>query len=399
MTQRRRVVLWIGGGSGGHIYPNVAMSQRFAALQRSECADEKPDDMAEIQAHFVVSDRAVDQQVMQGLGLERGRDWTAVEARGFSVRPRAAAGFARGLVKTRATLRALERGVEVVAAVASGGFVSGSVGPSYGMGRGASRGVPMALVSLDAKAGRANRWLARRADQVFSAYDHCGIAGALTIGYPLRDSVMDGAMSAGEARVKLGLDAGRPTLLVFGGSQGGRTLNQAVALAWRGLAGGALGGWQVLHVAGPTEVDAVRQAYQGAQAVRVVGYVEQMQWAWAAADLAICRAGAGSVAEAWAHAVPTVFLPYPFHKDEHQKLNAQPMAQTGGAVIVRDTRDAEATAKPLRDALGPWLKNAELRAALSETLRQTRPADGAEQVARWVWDRVHVTPCEKAVRG
>ncbi len=242
MTQRRRVVLWIGGGSGGHIYPNVAMSQRFAALQRSECADEKPDDMAEIQAHFVVSDRAVDQQVMQGLGLERGRDWTAVEARGFSVRPRAAAGFARGLVKTRATLRALERGVEVVAAVASGGFVSGSVGPSYGMGRGASRGVPMALVSLDAKAGRANRWLARRADQVFSAYDHCGIAGALTIGYPLRDSVMDGAMSAGEARVKLGLDAGRPTLLVFGGSQGGRTLNQAVALAWRGLAGGRLAG-------------------------------------------------------------------------------------------------------------------------------------------------------------
>jgi UDP-N-acetylglucosamine--N-acetylmuramyl-(pentapeptide) pyrophosphoryl-undecaprenol N-acetylglucosamine transferase len=109
-----------------------------------------------------------------------------------------------------------------------------------------------------------------------------------------------------------------------------------------------------------------------------------MDWAWGAADVAVCRAGAGSVAEAWANGVPTVFLPYPYHKDEHQRLNAAPMVATGGAAVMADRVDAAADAAVLEERLGALLADAGERGRWREALERTRPADGAGVVARWV---------------
>jgi UDP-N-acetylglucosamine--N-acetylmuramyl-(pentapeptide) pyrophosphoryl-undecaprenol N-acetylglucosamine transferase len=104
--------------------------------------------------------------------------------------------------------------------------------------------------------------------------------------------------------------------------------------------------------------------------------------AWGASDLAVSRAGAGSVAEAWANHTPTLFMPYPYHKDQHQKFNAAPLGECGGAVIVTDRIDEAANAgeagKTILELMGSGAKRAAMRGALLKL----GPADGAERIAR-----------------
>jgi UDP-N-acetylglucosamine--N-acetylmuramyl-(pentapeptide) pyrophosphoryl-undecaprenol N-acetylglucosamine transferase len=102
---------------------------------------------------------------------------------------------------------------------------------------------------------------------------------------------------------------------------------------------------------------------------------------WGAADVAISRCGAGSVAEAWANRVPSVFLPYPYHKDEHQRKNAIPLERAGGAVIVKDHVDAAANEGEAGSVLLGLMDEPEKREAMTRRLRELGPPDGAGVVA------------------
>ena len=279
------------------------------------------------------------------------------------------------------------------AVVCTGGFVSGPA-----VAAAARAGVPVALVSLDALPGKANRWAARRAAAVFAAFPppspELGLKGAEVVGYPLRRTAVGDPTAEGKraAREHFGLDPARETLLVFAGSQGARTINRAMAgLAGGGGGGGAMAGWQVLHVAGSEAgaAETLRSKYGSARvAARVVAFCDRMDLAWAAADLGVTRAGAGTVAEAWANAVPCVMLPYPFHRDRHQRFNAAPLAAAGGAVVLDDLVAPAANAAALSKHLVPLLRDAEKRAAMRGALEAARPGDGAGAVARWVVERL-----------
>jgi UDP-N-acetylglucosamine--N-acetylmuramyl-(pentapeptide) pyrophosphoryl-undecaprenol N-acetylglucosamine transferase len=166
---------------------------------------------------------------------------------------------------------------------------------------------------------------------VFTAAPTVRLAHATAIGIPLRPAIadLDRAALRYEARARFGLDADGPVLMVTGGSQGARAINAAVSGAADAL---RKAGVQVLHIAGPQNVDDVVVA-AGSPPYVVVPYVDEMHYAYAAADFVVCRSGAMTCAELSAIGLPAVYVPLPLRGGE-QRLNAEPIAAAGGAVIV-----------------------------------------------------------------
>ena len=211
--------------------------------------------------------------------------------------------------------------------VGFGGYVAA---PAYLAAR--RLGIPLVVHEANARAGLANRLGARLTPWVAEA-----VPGALPharyLGVPLRPAVahLDRAARRAEARERLGLDPDLPTLLVSGGSQGSRRLNEATAGAAAAL---GAAGVQVLHATGPAHEVSVDRA-AGDPPYVVVPYLERMDLAYAAADLMLCRAGAMTCAELAAVGLPAVYVPLPIGNGE-QRLNARPVVDAGGGLVVDD---------------------------------------------------------------
>lgn len=360
-------VLLAGGGTGGHIYPNVAIAEALA------------DVLPELTCRFLLSNREIDQRIAD----EQKISFDTISARPFSGNPKRWPGFWLAWRQSVAKAKTLLQQHDVRAVVGTGGFVSG---PAIAAARKLS--IPAALVSLDAVPGRANRWLAKSASQVFTVMPYPAWPDAMTIPMPLRKAAV-GPTDPGQARCALGLDPVSHTLLVVGGSSGAKTLNEAVArfIQFREVAV-ALKSWNIYHVAGPNDCEPLAKAYKSAKlSAQVVPYCSTMGAAWRSATFAISRAGAGSVAEASANCTPTLFLPYPFHKDQHQKLNAQPLVEAGLAQLVIDQIDAERTAHDLAAEALSWLAEPVTALAIRKQYEATQSKEsGAATVARWVAD-------------
>ena len=274
----------------------------------------------------------------------------------------------RGAV--RATYEVLDR-VKPDVVVGYGGYVSM---PAYLAAR--RRRLPLVVHEQNALPGLANKAGARLARRVAVSFPDTPLPEAEYVGLPIRRmiSTLDRPALRAEGRAFFGLEADRPTLLVTGGSQGARRLNQSVAGAARAFADA---GVQVLHVVGPqgeaspepTDVPYV-----------TVPFVDRMDLAYAAADLVVCRAGASSVTEAAAVGLPAVFVPLPIGNGE-QEHNARPVVEAGGGLLVAD------------DALTPeWVAgtvpglatDAERLVAMGAAAAALIPRDADEQLARIV---------------
>jgi UDP-N-acetylglucosamine--N-acetylmuramyl-(pentapeptide) pyrophosphoryl-undecaprenol N-acetylglucosamine transferase len=216
----------------------------------------------------------------------------------------------------------------VAAIVGTGGYASASV-----VLVGALRRIPIVLHEPNAVAGKANRWMsifARRVALGFEAGSgllpagKCVVTG-VAVRTPDRPSVA-------EARAAFGLDGERPVLLVVGGSQGAVALNEVTMAALDGI---ERLGFQVLHQTGPkhfeerAQAEMVRRPYY-----RAVPYIDDMTAAYAAADVALCRAGASTVAEIALYGLPAIFVPFPHAADDHQRGNAGIFARAGAARIL-----------------------------------------------------------------
>ncbi|MBL0926827.1 MAG: glycosyltransferase [Phycisphaerales bacterium] len=358
------VLVFAGGGTGGHLYPALAIAEAVAErCPGARCV-------------FACSERPLDGQILEKAGVE----FASVPARPFGLRPRTLLKFVWGWGAAVRSARALLRRTGATQVVAMGGFVAAPVVQAARAER-----LPISLVNLDAVPGKANRWIARHAGAVFTAAEPGeGEFGGWT---RVRPIVRKGAAppvgeSPQRCRERLGLAAELRTLLVTGGSQGASTLNGFVArLAEREPR--ALEGWQVLHLAGSE--DAARElapVYRAAGVpAAVLAYCDDMGRAWGSADLAVSRSGAGAVAEAWAAGVPALFLPYPFHRDQHQRANAAALEKAGGAVIETDRIDASANDAALSPVLRRLLTDRGVLAGMREAMRRLGPADGAARVA------------------
>lgn len=354
-------ILFAGGGSGGHISPGLAIAERVRELAPGALA------------LFACSQRAIDREMLD----DAGEAWIALPASPPSVRPAAVVRF---VLNFRASVKMVKRLLaerQITHVVALGGFVAA---PAVAAARGR---VPVTLVNLDAPPGKANRWMAKKCDRVLTAIELPMMPrfAQRVVGLPIRRRALAQA-DAHECRARLGLDPASPVLLVTGASQGATSINDLMVELARSH-GELFSGWQVLHLAGRGADEPLRRAYEQAGiAALVMPFLHEMGLAWGAADVAISRAGANSVAEAEANAVPTVFLPYPHHRDMHQKHNAQPLVDRGGAVMVIDQIAADANARAMMPVLTRLLGDAETRAAMRRSLAREGRIDAAEAIAR-----------------
>ena len=175
-------------------------------------------------------------------------------------------------------------------------------------------------------------------------------------------------------------------MLVLGGSQGSESIRQTLAALFRsGRLSSLAETWQVLHVVGPGKDDPARGACESARIhLTTLEYCDRMDLACAAADMALARGGAATVAELTATETPAVIMPYPHHADRQQWLNAERMAEGGAALVCDDLQDAGANAEALRGTLLPVLQDPARLSAMRAAAVGLAGCQAAGDVARWL---------------
>jgi UDP-N-acetylglucosamine--N-acetylmuramyl-(pentapeptide) pyrophosphoryl-undecaprenol N-acetylglucosamine transferase len=304
------------GGTGGHLFPGLAIAE---AVRRRGHA-----------VRFFISAKPVDRRALSGAGeSENGVEIPAVGWTGiFGAIP-----FLFRLIgAVRKAGEELSQ-FKADALLGMGGFVSAA---SVGAAR--RGGLPYFLHESNAIPGRATKFLSAGAKKMFVGFEECGRhlpkANVSVTGTPVRGRL--GKLSKEEALKKLGLHPKRHLVAILGGSQGARGINEAMLRglpALKSLANTI----QILHLAGEAHADKVRHGYDhsGFSAV-VLGFCDDMEAVYAAADLVVSRAGAGTLAELAACGVPSILVPFPAAVDDHQTANAHAFADRGAAEIVAE---------------------------------------------------------------
>ena len=343
--------LLAGGGTAGHVNPLLALADWISAHEPN----------AEI---VVLGTR---EGLEARLVPARGYELTTIEKLPFPRRlSRYALGFPRRYARAIRTVRQLirDRGIDIV--VGFGGYASA---PAYQAA--ARERIPTVIHEANAKPGLANRLGARRAARVGVTFPGTPIARAEVTGMPLRPEIvqLDRAALREEARVFFGLAPDRPTLLVTGGSLGARSINEGISAAAADI---TAAGAQVLHIwGGLTDVDAPE-----VPGYVVIPYCDRMDLAFAAADLAVSRAGSTTVSELTGLGIPAVFVPYAVGNGE-QRFNAASAVAAGGAWLVED---ADVTQAWARDALLPLLLDDERRETMARQAHSVGALDGTERL-------------------
>lgn len=320
------------------------------------------------------------------LGTARGLETKLVPERGYHLElitpvplPRKPTGDlarlpARVLRAVRQTRAVLDK-VDADVVIGFGGYVAL---PAYLAARGVTRRrVPVVIHEANARAGLANRVGARSARRVLSAVPDPGLRHAEVVGVPVREAItsLDRAAMRSTARAHFGFADDARVLLVFGGSQGAASLNRAVAAAAGDL---AAAGVAVLHAHGAKNTIDLRTPGPADPPYVAVPYLSRMDLAYAAADLAICRSGAMTVAEVTAVGLPAVYVPLPIGNGE-QRLNALPVVDAGGGILVAD---ADLTPDFVADQVAGLLNDAPRLAAMTTAAALVGHPDAARQVAR-----------------
>lgn len=337
-----RPILVMAGGTGGHVYPALAVARELESRS----------------------------QDVVWLGTQRGLESRVVPEAGIDIERISVKGLRRKgafalLVAPFQLAWALMQSLGVilrrrpVAVLGMGGFVSGPGGLAAWLTR-----RPLVIHEQNAAAGLTNRLLARLARVVLQAFPGSfnSRVRAETVGNPVREDIAAVAAPAARYRDR----QGPLRLLVLGGSQGALALNRTVPAGLAKLPPAERP--IVKHQCGTLTLDIARDAYkQHGVEVELLPYIEDMASVYAWADLVVCRAGALTVAEICAVGLPALFVPYPGAVDDHQTANARPLADAGAAVIIDESMlSADVLAGQLRE----WLAGRDALQHKAETARQ-----------------------------
>ncbi len=351
----KRVVL-ATGGTGGHIYPAVATAQELTRRGYEVTLLGQAGGMEE---------RVAAEANLDFFGVLAGKFARSVSG----LDPRQAVRAARGLAQARGFLKRVRPGV----VVGYGGFAS-----LPGVLAAQSLGLPTVLHEQNARLGLTQRLALRRSQAVGTAYPE--VAGlppgkATLVGMPVREDWL----LRQEATKQLGLQDGPLTVFVMGGSQGSVAMNNAVPGVLREVLGEAGlssdDGVQVIHSTGPRWIGDVLPQVQGLSWYKAVGYVDSVA-AWSAADLAITRAGTGTLAEAAFFGVPVIMVPLPSSAEDHQRFNARSVQTSGSGRMV----EQEAMSRTLGSVVLECL-NRETRRTMQAAARERSPQGAASRLA------------------
>lgn len=344
------------GGTGGHIFPGLAVGEELLAHGAAVI--------------LMVSHKEIDQQAVKSAA---GMEVVALPAVGLIRRQLAAfaVGFARSFLAARRRFRAHPP----QAVLSMGGFTSA---PPVLAGR--ALGAVTFLHESNTIPGKANRWLARFVDQAFVGFPSTAARlrhrNVVSTGTPVRPQFQP--EEAASCRVALGLDPRRPVLLVMGGSQGARGVNELVLRALPGLVSAAPE-LQYVHLTGPADFERVQAAYAAHHGRAVVrAFLTEMELAMGAATVAVTRAGASSLAELAAMRLPPILVPYPYAADNHQTVNARALADAGAALLL-EQRDA--TGEKLASMVLQLVSDSGAHAAMSQELARWHSPQAARQIA------------------
>lgn len=321
MEKRKYRILVSGGGTGGHIFPALSIAN---ALKRR----------LDVDILFV--------------GAENRMEMEKVPAAGYAIKGLPVAGFDRKrlwrnigvLVKLRKSMKMAEKIVKEFKpdiAIGVGGYCSG---PTLKAAQKA--GVPTLLQEQNSYAGVTNKLLAKKAGKICVAYE--GMERffppekIVKTGNPVRKDLVEKSLDAGTARQKFGLHPSKRTVLVIGGSLGALTLNESLEQGLRQL---VEAGYQVIWQTGKNFGDRGEKAARGMTGVVVTKFISDMASAYAASDLVVSRAGAGSISELELLGKASVLVPSPNVAEDHQTKNALALTERGAAVLVTDAEARE----------------------------------------------------------
>jgi UDP-N-acetylglucosamine--N-acetylmuramyl-(pentapeptide) pyrophosphoryl-undecaprenol N-acetylglucosamine transferase len=356
-------IILAGGGTGGHLYPGIAVAQALRAA------------LPQAVPLFLCTEREIDRVILEPTGFQ------------FITQPivpprRTIGGLLKFWRSWRGTIdlvKEILRDRRPAVVLGLGGYAAG-----VAVKRAAMRQIPTAILNPDMLPGSANRYLMPWARVVCCQFDSSAhvppeFRGKLRVtGCPIRQEIRHLPPRRDAAR-RLGINPDLKTLVITGASQGAVTVNEAM-LALAGTI--RLDGWQILHLSGREHGQSVRSAYQQKNvAAHVIDFTAAMADVWAVADLALSRSGASSCAELTACGVPSILVPYPFHKDLHQRANAKVLADGGAAVLVDDEKIAAKNAEKLRPILESLLHDEPKRQAMSQAAHKLARPEAAENVA------------------
>lgn len=357
-------ILFAGGGTGGHVYPAIAIADAVR--------------------------RRVPEAAIAFAGTQERMEWEAVPKAGYAIHPITVVGFQRKhLMKNLRfpfkLLGGLRQSLRLVAdfdadvAVGTGGFVSGPALLAASL-----RGRPVVIQEQNAYAGVTNRILARRAERIYVAFEEARRY------FPAQKCVLSGNPTRGELRRADRREGHRffdvpdeaPVLLVFGGSLGSQAINEAVEMHLHTLL--ETGNTYILWQTGALYYDRIRARLEADgrlhARLRLRKYIDRMDLAYAACDLALCRAGAITCSELMVTRTPAVLVPSPNVAEDHQTKNARSMANAGAAVVLPEAQ-LEAG---LPETVAGLLADVRRREAMAEAAGRLARPDAADEIAEGV---------------
>ncbi|MGO9610872.1 MAG: undecaprenyldiphospho-muramoylpentapeptide beta-N-acetylglucosaminyltransferase [Verrucomicrobiia bacterium] len=361
------------GGTGGHLFPGMAVAEVLHARRH--------------QVRLLVSEKAIDQAALAvSTGCSNRSDGIAMEvvpAVGYEGAGQLIRFCLRLAKATRGCVAACDE-FEPDVVLGMGGFTSAPA--IFGARWFRKRGTATLIHESNAVPGKANRWAGRLADHVAVGLADCaryfGRKPVTVTGTPIREALRRGKVA--DAHARLGLETGRLTVLVAGGSQGAHAINESVALAlpWLESRAGAL---QFVHLTGAKDEEFMRDTYEksGFRAT-VMSFCGQMELAYSAADVVVARSGAATLAEVAAFGLPAILVPYPRAAGNHQWYNARVFERAGAAwLIEQSSSDGEIAERGERFArvIGDLLDDEPRRRSMATAARSLAVDDAADRIA------------------
>ncbi len=347
-----RPILVMAGGTGGHVYPALAVARALQANSR--------------EIVWLGTHRGLESRIVPEAGIDM--EWISIKGlRRKGVLALIIAPIQLGWALLQSLAVIIRRRPAVV--LGMGGFVSGPGGVAAWLTR-----RPLVIHEQNAAAGMTNRLLARLARVVLQAFPGSFNSNVIaeTVGNPVREDIA--AIPAPADRYSN--RHGPVRLLVLGGSQGALALNRTVPAALALLDAQARP--LVRHQCGERTLQTAKDAYaENDVDVELMPFIEDMAEVYAWADLVVCRAGALTVAELCAAGLPALFVPYPAAVDDHQTANAKPMADAGAAVVIQET---ELTPTLLANLLRDWLQSRESLMQRAEKARALAKPDALNRI-------------------
>jgi len=356
MTMR---IVIAGGGTGGHLYPGIALAEEFMTRHN------------ENEVLFIGTQRGIEKDAVPRAGFKiEFIEASGLKRVGFLAFVKSLFSVPRAVAQSWKILKQFKPGI----VIAVGGYVSGPVALAAWLRR-----IPVVVQEQNALPGLTSRSAGRFARHVFVAFEEAGrffkASKVILTGNPIRQSLMENFLRPRPHR-----DRERPKILVFGGSQGAKSLNEAMVLA-APLLVEKFSGLRILHQTGSSSIDQVRAAYEAAgvsEHVELTPFIHDMSAAYGESLAVVCRAGATTIAELTICQRAAVLIPFPFAADDHQTINAKALTDAGAALLLPEQ---ELSAESLTNAVSHILGDHEQRVEMEKRAGLLGHPQAAKEIA------------------